>query len=265
MAGTNSPRDSPRTREVLRRRFEARNILSSFERDTLPIDYLPDIYKNIDHARSYDPQGIYVSQKASVWTIPGELQSTLLQHAAHVEPFLGSLRQIQEPDRLVLLFQQKVERELKKILDEYDQLTDDVRRGRVTPVEARNHAEGIRQALLHVSHAIDDQLEGYTASDECMLLQEKILPVIITAINNVCDREANLTGPRQPININLFDLVFHTGHQSQQFMIHSLLQMSRPILQRHSNDLGNVRGRLIGMNRPEAIGAYADQLRQLLQ
>lgn len=269
--------DSPRSRRVQERSFEARDILSSFERDVLPVEYLSDIFQNIDHARSDHVQN------PEFWTRQEDLKGTLLQHAAHSDEVLSALSRMQRHDMRVRLFREKISRRLKESFDKYDGLARALRERRVnldTMISSNttngNHS-GSRKVLEHlglagqsivrISVAIQDQLQGYRNSLQKDDLDMQMAPILIEAIDDVCDRERDVMGNnRQPVGVNLFDIIFRDGNARENFMIRPLELLSDRTVRRMSSEIAKVRGRLMGMNRPRAvIEGYTNRLTGILQ
>ena len=267
--------NSPRAQRVQRRSVIARDILSSFDRHTLPIDYLPRIFDNIDHARSD-----HVSHP-DFWTRQEELEPSLLQHAAHSDDFLNALTRLQRPENLIRLFREKLRRRFKSIIHRYDELAVRMRHRRITlntplgphssDLELRSekivahHFADIGRELCHVSRAAEDYLEESSSPSNRAFLEQQLAPVLLEALDDVCARDRDVMHERgsapKPAGVNLFDLIFsNQAHHGADFVIDPLESLSRGTLRTMSEKLASTRGTLIGKRAPQE---YTDRLAHL--
>ncbi len=93
------------------RKTDVQDILSSFSRDILPSEFKPELFRNIDEDQRLRPP--------IEWTIPEDLEGSLMQWGIHDNDCYNFLRRTQPPSVRSVLFHQKIARRLKAEMEIY--------------------------------------------------------------------------------------------------------------------------------------------------
>ena len=269
--------NSPEGQRVQQRAFEARDVLSSFEKWVLPFEYQEPIFRDIDK----DREGRMNDR--SLWTRPGDLEGSLLQHAAHFDETLQVLLTLQPAERRIRLFRDTLKLRLDEVFGIFECLKGDTRR---TIQERPSHVvklcligpgdrrgppqtvEEVKVNLMWISHALDYQFCGYRDHIDLPYLKRTIAPIVIQSIIDLCRTEDVEGGGRQPVSDNLLDLMFDGDGPKNLFVINVLRKFTGMSIEDEQVQINiqDALNRLKGIERfQNVLKPYINVLTGLLQ
>lgn len=253
---------APTEEELKYRAAELRDILSSFDAHELPIEFQEPIFKNITGRR---PPRLRLQQ--TDWTIPGNLQGTLLQWGAYNDQGWSFLSEIQSADSRAIAFSEKLHRRFEDCFDEYDELV----KASLTAAVAKERLYQISQKLNILAAAI------YEDRQRRELREVDTLKVALRALATVCDRTEVIvpTGAPEPsrrsrrtaslgdASLSLFAAVIRQpSSTSHPFLLEALELFSGAALKACLTELISVNGQL---NHNAAGDAYIQRFEALQQ
>ena len=157
------------------RKRDVQDILSSFSKDTLPLEYKPEVFISTNE-----------SQGRSDLTITGDLQGSLMQWGTHDEEGYDFLSRIQPEQTRSILFHQKVARRLEAAFDSYGEID------RGLP------ASTIRDQVIQISNDLRTIAEASThrqkVESSAHGVDEKRVNLLIDTLRNVCKHHLDMVG-----------------------------------------------------------------------
>ena len=244
-----SPMSSPVTDFELRK-FQVCDAVSAFDRSMLPSEYRDDIQRGIDPGQSERP---------SEWTIPQDLEGSLLQWGVHDDSTYASLLEMQPAERRAILFFQKAKRRLDNEINAYEELAERgllERDGRVddlasSPDRMRDEVSRLARRLKDIMTAffIDQQLRQ-VRGDEASRLRP-----LVDALKSICpepDPETR-TAPRATRHSGslFYELIVRPGSTERPFMLELLATFPNAVLRVFESDLLIISERLTINGAPE--------------
>lgn len=233
------------------RKIEVRDIISSFSRTTLPSEFKPHLYSRIHAEQSLRP--------STEWTLPADLEGTLMQWGVHHEGCREFLSQCQPAEVRAILFFQKAKRRLDIEFRAYDDLplmdshgeTVDLSPSRER-AEVRNIAERLREIIAAF---MVDQEERQVQGDSVSRLRP-----LVETLRRVCSdadggpesrRTRRLSGSQS--GGSLFqELILRPGPNEGHFMLDLLDRFGTDALRAFREDLEAIGERLQEHNAPLA-------------
>jgi len=228
----------------LEQRAEAiRDVLSTFHRDTLPLEYRPEIFRSIGSEQARRPE--------FEWTMPGDLEGTLFKWATYKPQGFRFLSQIRSSEDSKLLFRQKVARRLKVEFDAYDLL----------PETRDDDGEAVilgPQDVLAEIHRIAGRLQALavavgTDAYQRRLDEESVGHLLLDAMHQICvrheDKVARLrrskrrrtVGGGEEGETSLVSILLRRQDRQPAFMLGVLEGLSDRILGRLHDELDDIR------------------------
>jgi hypothetical protein len=255
-----SRRSEVRRQELETRKYEVRDILSSFEPSSLPAEIRPNVFQSID-----EEQG---RRNPSEWTVPGDLQGTLMTWASHNNDVLRVLRGFQTPEQMTILFWEKLPRRIKAEFESYAKLTEDA------GPETKEIAERIANNFRNLEEAFMIGRRERPIPEGVLSKPETVYKSYIGALAAVCDSYEDLTsadrstrssGGRQRA-VSLYHLlIVNPPVGVEPFMIVLLEQLAfhQPqLLSGFRRELEHILGLLETLHAPSD---YRDRLARILQ
>lgn len=170
-----------------RRKTEVRDILSSFDTDTLPSEYRDDIYAGISDEQANRP--------STEWTYPDDLEKTLTQWAIYDEQGWEFLNRWKTPRVRARFFTEKLRRRLDEQFTEYENIGDletyerSQRAAAVTSIRAQ--VAEICNELRSLVRAAGLDLKTRAAG------QGDTVAVLLDSLEKICERDEDLCPVRR--------------------------------------------------------------------
>jgi hypothetical protein len=223
--------------DVRSRAIEARDILSSFDRDKLPQEILGEgLFENIEpYRRSEDRTRI------------DDLLGSLFQHAAHDDAFFRELCKMQSESTRLRLFYEKVSRRLKQAFARYDELFLRVQNAwRALTTEEEQEFNKIPTTIQYLVEAVNEDLRHRQSESA----YQQATRITIEALEGVCRRHddvSRVTRSHQARVTSLFQILIGTAttNFSSDFGINVLKRIPSGILNSFQMQLNGVQGLLV--------------------
>lgn len=226
------------------RKTTVQDILSSFDRETLPSEFRMDLIGSVDKEQGQRP--------SSEWTIPGDLMGSLLQWGIQDTHCYDFLERLQPSSTRSRLFHEKVVRRLAREFEKYKEVESD----------RSGSAADIRQEVRQIANNMRAIVE---ASWDRQLKENKAVPpgVFVKALADVCENHLDLAGggmrtrrtsASQPEASLFHMLVVDVEPDQDHFMLdlfdrvaHKFTELLLP----HKDTLEYIAGRLAALNAPQ--------------
>jgi len=241
------------------RKIQVRDILSSFHRDTFPTEFRTDIF-----ARINDEQG---RRENYEWTIPEDLEGTLMQWGVHDEHCWSFLGKCQTPRNRATLFNEKLRRRFERAFESYEGIANLDQPGPPAPTTT---SAQIRTQVRHISDTIrtlvqaaqTDQAERQIIDDRIArqymsALARQLLSVLETVCKNHEDvsplspfrrRHRRPTSGAEPECSLYHDLIGRPPRSTGVFMLDALDQIPAAIFEDMTDRMQQI-GALLLANR----------------
>lgn len=229
------------TLSVEEKKARLRKILASFERYTLPSEFMPEVYATIDEAQGERP--------STEWTIPGNFMGSLLVKGTHDNYSWMAFQDIHSNARLCRLFAEKLRRRFRLALRQYDGLAS------ATEHNQRDHVHdrvmGIANTLPLLARAAMEDPDRWSVG----LL--RVLGVLLKTLAHVCERLGNRAPDYKP---GLYDVLIQRPQVNTPLFMLDALEVYFDLIP--AAELGRVRplvrridGLLVANGAPAAYQA----------
>ena len=238
--------------DFLHRRKKVRDILLSFDRDTLPSEFKTAAYTSITPQQRQRP--------SSDWTIPGDLEGTLLTWGVHDDDCYNFLKRCQPSKTRAVLFHQKVQRRLRGELSKYDCLTSEQEPSSISLDDQgktiRNNVRSIADTLRTIMDAAEvDRTTRYREGDN----QLAYTSLFVETLEAVCLRHGdkgisgeNRDPGEEESEASLFQIIIAQPRSNERpFVLDSLDRTSVHILSAFQQDLKRISIQLEALSTPE--------------
>ncbi|RMZ92640.1 hypothetical protein DV736_g100, partial [Chaetothyriales sp. CBS 134916] len=232
--------------ETDRRKFSARDFVSSFHRDKLPSEISPDAFVSIDAEQG--------RRSPSEWTIAGDLEGTLITWATHQETVFELLEMLQSPEQRATAFWEKLPRRLDTEFAQYDdQLLD-----------AEQTAKNLSLLVKEFEQDTRASNELLSSRDNLPGLFMNAHKAFIDALKRVCQRASTEPSVDAPEPVSLYHRLIGNSPAEERFMIGLLEKIgsrSPHILVRFKTELEAI---LSLLNQLEAPSDYLSDYAAIL-
>jgi len=223
--------------DVRSRAIEARDILSSFDRDKLPQEILGEgLFENIEpYRRSEDRTRI------------DDLLGSLFQHAAHDEAFFRELCKMQSESTRLRLFYEKVSRRLQQAFTRYDELHVQVQNAwRALTTDEEQEINKVPATIQYLVEAVNQDLRHRQSESA----YQQATRITIEALDGVCRRHEEVTRAtrsHQSRVASLFQILIGTATADffSDFGLDVLKRIPNGILNSFQMQLNGVQGLLV--------------------
>ena len=225
-----------------RRKAEVQDILSSFSRDTLPTEFRPELLARIDKDQGRRPP--------TEWTIPGDLEGSLLQWGVHDEECYNLLQRAQPAGTRFVLFNQKIARRLRAELHRCAEIDRSA-----SSIEIRAEVNEISENLRSI----------VAASWSRQVIEGKASPAgpFVETLNEICRHRERADNSRHPKRASashpearLFNMLVVGPRADQGHFLLDLLDWVADnfieTLRPHTDALDSLAGHLAGIQAPKS-------------
>ncbi|KAI9812646.1 MAG: hypothetical protein M1832_000366 [Thelocarpon impressellum] len=247
--------------ETFSRRDQVRDMLSTFDRSTLPEQYLAEAYASADDDAPGEPA-------------PSDgLETLIFRLALHDETFYRPLREAVSADHCASVYFGKLLDETRRLFA----LTDAFyRTGEGSPAEAAPDVAWCAQALRRMTRDVRGSLELRAPLGDAV--KSKACYLLLTMLDGVCERDADVSAPApapapapakgkrkaaaaETRADNLFTRLIREAAAEEHFVVPALWDL-RPVARDHTTLLDEVLDKLAGRGAP---AAYVAELTRFVQ
>ncbi|KIW21825.1 uncharacterized protein PV07_12752 [Cladophialophora immunda] len=239
------------------RKRDARDIVSSFDRNDLPSEFCPDTYKRITVGQAKRP--------SSEWTITGDLPRTIMTWMVHDPNGWALLNKCLPMKLRTKLFVEKLQRRFQHEFDRYDEVLDATQHLLAAPAWS---PEDIRSTVIQIAANINS-----LAAAARLDLDERpdgpggTAHVLLEALKGVCLRSKTIPaaptqqgGARTESEISLYDIMIRRPLEGHSTVILEALEKVSKTSPGSLNNMG-AQFRLVGDLMPTADAASTFWLR----